>query len=409
MHGDGTKLATIQNNRPPARLLDITRLVRRAGPVLTGVDRVEMAYLASFLMQPEPVFGLVRTSFGYVLLDQNGLIQIRKLLLGEVSFSNPDILSRLHRGLTRRQRQAQTEVRNLSIGRAIPQRLRKFLSKHLPQNTSYVNVGHSNLTERVLRAVKAGLGGQISVMIHDVIPLDFPQFQRPGTVDIFREKLRRVQKFADLVIYNSADTQQKCESHMALWGESPKAIVSHLGTELAAPDPEFPLPMRPYFVAVGTIEPRKNHALLLDIWEKLGPDAPELHICGGRGWNNKAVFDRLDSLPSNSAIHERDSLGDSALAALIQGSQGMLFPSFAEGFGLPPVEAAALGVPTLCNDLETIREILGDIPVYADVSDSYLWVTRVNELAIADPKMRKMGQYIPTSWTDHFKIVLSLI
>ena len=80
MHGDGTKLANILNNPPLARLLDITRLIRRAGRVFTGVDRVEMAYLEALLEQPEPVFGLVRTSFGYVLLDHDGLTKIRQKL-----------------------------------------------------------------------------------------------------------------------------------------------------------------------------------------------------------------------------------------------------------------------------------------------------------------------------------------
>jgi glycosyltransferase involved in cell wall biosynthesis len=409
MHGDGTKLANIQNNPPPARLLDITRLIRRSGRVLTGVDRVEMAYLEAFLSEPIPVFGLVRTSFGYALLDKAGLKRIKQKLCGQGAFGGLDLLSRLPRGLTLIQRKALSDVRRMSIGRAIPRKLPALLVKYLPQNTSYVNVGHSNLTERVLDGVKSALNSKISIMIHDVIPLDFPEFQRPGTVDGFRKKLERVQKHADLVIYNSTDTQRRSESHMMQWGRLPKGIVSHLGTEAPLPDPDFVLPNEPYFVAVGTIEPRKNHALLLDIWEGFGDDAPELHICGGRGWNNKPVFDRLDSLPQQSKIFERTDLSDPALAALVQGSQGLLFPSFAEGFGLPPVEAAALGVPILCNDLEVLREILGDKPVYVKVSDSYLWNKRVKELAKADPMMRKQGPYTPTSWPDHFEIVLSLI
>jgi glycosyltransferase involved in cell wall biosynthesis len=368
-----------------------------------------MAYLDTFVSQPEPVFGLVRTSFGYVLLDQSGLIQIKRQLCGQDSFDKLDILSRLPRKLTRAQRQALANVRKLSIGRAIPRKLTKLLADKLPQNTSYVNVGHSNLTERVLQGVKTALNAKISVMIHDVIPLDFPHFQRPGTVEAFRKKLMRVQKYADLVIYNSADTQRNCEDHISHWGDVPKGVVAHLGTEIPLTNPDFDLPNRPYFVAVGTIEPRKNHALLLDIWEKLGPDAPQLHVCGQRGWNNDAVFERLDSLPSGSQVFERSNLDDFDLAALVKGSQGLLFPSFAEGFGLPPVEAAALGVPILCNDLKVLREILDDIPVYANVSDSYLWITKFKKLAAADLNMRKTGQYTPTSWTDHFKVVLSLI
>jgi glycosyltransferase involved in cell wall biosynthesis len=409
MHGDGTKLGNIQNNQPPARLLDVTRLVRRAGRVLTGVDRVEMAYLNAFLGQPAPAFGLVRTSFGYLLLDHAGLDHIKGCLTGEKSFGKIDILSRLPRGLNSVQRQALSEVRRHSIARARPQKLGGLLPDHLPQNTSYVNVGHSNLTKRVMTTLRDALGAKISVMIHDVIPLDFPEYQRPGTVEKFREKLNLVQKYTDLVIYNSADTQHRSENHMAQWGSYPSGIVSHLGTEVPTPDPEFQLPNRPYFVSVGTIEPRKNHALLLDIWEQLGELAPELHICGGRGWNNEAVFRRLDSLSNSESVFERTGLDDSELAALVQGARGLLFPSFAEGFGLPPVEAAALGVPILCNDLEVLREILGDIPVYAGVSDSYLWVEIVKKLAKADPKLRNPGPYTPTSWDDHFKIVLNLI
>lgn len=409
MHGDGTKLADIQNNSPPARLLDLTRLIRRAGRVLTGVDRVEMAYLDAFLGQATPVFGLVRTSFGYVLLDRNGLSKIKSKLIGQEVFSGPDLLSRLPRDLTLTQRKALTEVRRLSIGRAIPQRLNKLLVDHLPHQTSYVNVGHSNLTKRVLVGLKTALGARISVMIHDVIPLDFPQFQRAGTVDVFREKLRRVQKYADAVIYNSGDTQRRSERHMSQWGKLPVGIVSHLGTNYVMAASDFPLPKRPYFVTVSTIEPRKNHGFLLDLWETLGPNAPDLHICGGRGWNNEAVFTRLDSLPPASSIKERNNLNDSELAALVKGSNGLLFPSLAEGFGLPAVEAAALGVPILCNDLVVIREILGKIPIYVAVSDSYLWKETVKELAMADPKTRKRGPYTPTSWTDHFKTVLSWV
>jgi glycosyltransferase involved in cell wall biosynthesis len=409
MLGDGTKLDTIQNSQPPARLLDITRLVRRAGRFLTGVDRVEMAYLDAFLAEPEHVFGLVRTTFGYLLLDRSGLQTIKAQLSGATDFGGIDTLSRLPRGLTRIQRQALSEVRRLSVDRALPKHLSKLLMRNLPQKTSYVNVGHSNLTDRVLDAMHSALSAQISVMIHDVIPLDYPHFQRVGSVEVFEKKLRLVQEYAGLVIYNSADTQQRCEAYLKQWGEVPRGIVSHLGTNTMVPKMNFDLPRRPYFVCVGTIEPRKNHAFLLDLWRELGANAPELHICGARGWNNDAVFKRLDQLAGKASIVERTGLDDSSIAALLKGSQGLLFPSHAEGFGLPLVEAAALGVPILCNDLEVIREILGDIPVYAKVSDSYLWKDKVNELASADPQSRERGHFIPSNWSDHFKVVLNLI
>ena len=384
-------------------------MIRRAGRVLTGVDRVELAYLREFLKMPDQIFGLARTSFGYVLLDRSGLEEIEIQVSGGAPFPEMDILSRVPRGMTKVQRQAQTSVRRLSVARAIPQKLHQLLADNLPKFTSYINVGHSNLSSRVMINLKQTLDARISVMIHDVIPLDFPHYQRAGTVQTFLEKVKRVQKYADLVIYNSVDTQKCAEVHFGKWGKIPSSIVSHLGTDVIEANALPAHQIAPYFVCVGTIEPRKNHEFLLDIWQELGEGAPTLHICGSRGWNNKSVFDRLDNLPENSSIIEQSNLTDLELQSLITKSRGLLFPSFAEGFGLPAVEAAALGVPILCNDLGVFREILCDIPVYASVSDRYLWIKRIKELATDEPIVRSTKAYIPTSWSDHFNIVLSLI
>lgn len=406
-HGDGTKLDTILN-KPPARVIDITRLVRRAGRVLTGVDRVEIAYVRALLDDGCPAFALARTPFGYVLLDQTGLIAMEQRLSGAIPFSKPDLLSRLQRKLSLAERGAQTDVRKLSLARCLPHKLAAMLADHVPKGASYINVGHSNLTARVLQAAKSALGGTVAVMIHDVIPLDFPQYQRAGSVELFRNKLRRTRAFADIVIYNSADTQARSETYMREWGGVPLGIVAHLATDLPVPNPDFTCPNRPYFVAIGTIEPRKNHAFLLDLWEEMGAAAPHLHICGGRGWNNSGVFARLDALPANSQVTEQTGLTDGDMAALLAESNGLLFPSFAEGFGLPPIEAACLGVPIISNPLAVLRETLGDIPVYADVSDRYLWINTIKELAQADPKAHGAGTYIPSNWGDHFKIALRM-
>lgn len=416
MPGDGTKLDTTKNSIPlapvPARLLDLTRLIRRAGRRPTGVDRVELAYLRHLSHESVPLFALVRTTLGYVLLGPDGVTQIAARLQGAEDWGRSDLLARF---TVRAEalRRAESDLRRFALARARPRHLAWMLRRHLPDGFGYLNVGHSDLTAMTLRGVRQGGAGRIAVLIHDAIPLDFPQYQRPGLAEEFAAKLQRVRAHADLVIYNSADTRARVEHHMRAWGLLPPAVVAHLGVDLPNPG-DLPAgidPRRPYFVALGTIEPRKGHDFLLDLWEEMGEDAPGLLICGARGWNNEAVFARLDALPPGGPVRELSGLDDAQVAAVLQQARGLLFPSRAEGYGLPPVEATALGVPVISTDLPAIREVLGNIPVYAKETDRYQWLSAIKSLEtgrLAQQEAVRVADFTPPLWEDHFNLVLRL-
>ncbi|MFC2968495.1 glycosyltransferase family 4 protein [Acidimangrovimonas pyrenivorans] len=411
-----------EHGGPPARLLDLSRLVSRAGLAApTGIDRVEQAYLSELLARPEPLFALVRTTLGFVLLDREGAAALAQRIAGERGWGAADLLGRLSQRRAPLRARAEADLRRLALGRARPRGLARLLRRHLPDGTAYLNTGHSNLSARVFDAVHALPGGRVAVLIHDTIPLDYPQFAAPGLPDAFRARLQRVGAAADLVIYNSARSQADAEHHFALWGRVPPALVSHLGVDLPRPDPsEIPAGLdlgRPWFVTLGTIEPRKNHALLIDIWEAMAKDPPpggmpRLFVIGRRGWNNAALFARLERSPvMRHHVFELGALPDGAVAALLQGAAGLLFPSFAEGYGLPPLEAAALGVPVLCGDLAIYRETLGDYPVYAEVSDRYLWRRTIEAMADnarMSKGLREGRGEVPrlSTWRDHFGPVL---
>jgi glycosyltransferase involved in cell wall biosynthesis len=422
MPGDGTRTA-ITSARPTARCLDLTRLISRVGRGPdTGVDRVERAYLAELLRRDDPLFGLARTSLGFVLLDRGGVAEIARRLSGEAEWGRSDLIGILSRRATPAKRRAQADLRRLALARCRGGRLAAMLRRHLPDGVVYLNVGHSNLRAEVMAAWRALPGGRISVLIHDTIPLDFPEFQRPGTPELFRAKLALVADLADLVIYNSAATQADTERWFQQFGRSPPGVVAHLGVDMPMPDPaDLPRDLdlsQPYFLCVGTIEPRKNHALLLDVWESLAqqPDTqiPHLIIVGARGWQNESVFQRLDRSPvMNRWVFERAGLGDAALAALMQRACGLLCPSLAEGFGLPPVEAAALGVTVICPRLPVYKEILGNIPVYAESGDVYSWkqsILRLTEEKRAghDKAAGKILWSGIPNWADHFNLVLKV-
>jgi glycosyltransferase involved in cell wall biosynthesis len=93
------------------------------------------------------------------------------------------------------------------------------------------------------------------------------------------------------------------------------------------------------------------------------------------------------------------------VASLLIGAIALLFPSHAEGFGLPPIEAAGHGVPVIAANLPVLREICGNFPVYLDPTDSYSWMETIHRLAHSGPAIRKK-QAVP-NWADHFKAVLT--
>ncbi len=390
-----------------ARLIDVTRLASRAGLFATGVDRVELAYVQALAADGNaPAFGLCRTALGFVLLDRMGLLALAHSVTTR-DFPAPDLLSRLNRRLSHAARLGQSFARRHAIARARRGRLKRLL-RRLPHGFTYYNVGHSNLTAPVCRAIRAQPSARIAVMIHDTIPLDFPEMQRAGSVAQFSAKLVVAQKYADRLICTSDACAFDVTRHMGGKGPMPPIITAHLGIHLPTPVPEdIPpgiMPLRPYFVSLGTIEPRKNHAMLLDIWEDWGPGAPELLICGTRGWRNAEVFVRLDEGVPH--VTEVSGLSDGAIASLLQRSQGLLFPSVAEGFGLPPLEAASLGVPVVCADLPACRELLGNWAVYVGGQDRYLWQNEIKRLLQATSTDCR-DPLRPPDWPAHFRTVFA--
>ncbi len=175
------------------------------------------------------------------------------------------------------------------------------------------------------------------------------------------------------------------------------------------------------FVMLGTIEPRKNHDLMLNVWEGFvaTPPAvgiPRLTIVGSRGWAGAQVFERLDALKATGHVEEIADASDEEAADILAGASGLLFPSAAEGFGLPALEATLQGIPCLCTPLDVFEEVLGEIPVYLAAGEDHRWRDNIirlmlaseqkNEQARIDTQVSKQG--LP-NWENHFKNVLRMI
>ncbi|SDD97809.1 Glycosyl transferases group 1 [Paracoccus isoporae] len=394
-------------------MLDVSRLVSRIGTgPLTGIDRVEAAWLRHLAGRAHLL--LCRIGRGQALLPAEDGPRILKWIGGDLSTLPARAGWRdAAGGRGSASARARTALRRsaLAVTRPSGRGLIRHVRHHLPGCVAYLNLGHSNLHRDLLNNLN---GLRRVVMIHDTIPLDHPEFTRDGQSEKFRARFVSALSLADLIVAIS-DATADCIAH---WQKrlaiprQPEVIVARIGTDLAAPD-EGQLPAgldvtTPFFVTIGTIEPRKNHAVLLDAWEILAQRLPadrmpRLFIIGRRGWSNEALFARLDRLPSDSAVMECAGLSDAAVASLLSRCNGLLMPSRAEGFGLPLTEAAGRGVPILCTDLPSSRELLGPYPTYLSPDRPAQWADSVATLCGIQPS-RAQSLAIP-DWKLHFKSI----
>jgi glycosyltransferase involved in cell wall biosynthesis len=113
-------------------------------------------------------------------------------------------------------------------------------------------------------------------------------------------------------------------------------------------------------------------------------------------------------------VHSQAGCSDAELARYVTHAQALLFPSFAEGYGLPLVEALMLGTPVIASALPAFREVAGDVPDYLDPLDGPAWAQAVREFANPDHPRRgtqieRMRGYTVPTWAQHFERVESLL
>ena len=257
--------------------------------------------------------------------------------------------------------------------------------------------------------------------IHDLLPIRCPDFFTAGNAEWHRQFMEVFVCYGRAAIVNTEVAKNDVVAFLRTRTSSDKQILavpmpaSPIFARATPPDAE--LRARPYFVICGTIEPRKNHLLLLKIWQELlrseGPKAPKLVIIGRRGWNNQAAFDLLDRAPwVASHIIEVAGLSTNAMKHIVANARALLMPSFAEGYGLPIVEAMAVGTPVIASDIAVFRAIGGERVTYCNPNDTAPWLEAVRvhagsgrqnlNVAMTENENR-------TAWENYFRNITMFI
>jgi glycosyltransferase involved in cell wall biosynthesis len=206
---------------------------------------------------------------------------------------------------------------------------------------------------------------RLAAMFHDAIPLRWPQITWPQSVQRHPEYMKMLARF-DRVFAISEASRRDLTGFWRWQGAGVKARVDliELGADFdggnrVQRDPLIPKG-RPAVLCVGIVEPRKNQAFLLEVAEALWRDGVdfELHIVGRVNPHfGKPIAGRMQALAKRERrFHFHLAAGDRELARLYATARAVVFPTIAEGCGLPLLEALWRGVPCVCSDLPVLRE-----------------------------------------------------
>jgi glycosyltransferase involved in cell wall biosynthesis len=262
-------------------------------------------------------------------------------------------------------------------------------------------------------------------LIYDLLPLEFPEFFWSDETPLRHFNIvNAMASDKSTLISISHDVNHKLQNlvnqvglacknfSVSQCGVSEVFIKSKLSTDIIRE-------CENKFTIFCTIEPRKNHILLLNVWREMinsgVADVPKLSIIGRRGWRNEDVFRLLDNSPAiKQYVTVFDNLKDQDMVKEIKSSRATLFPSFGEGWGLPIVESMAMGIPVICSDIPVHRECSQELATYIHPLDGLGWQQEIFKQSKYSPQedlqqRLKIANFNPIAWIDSANSICAAI
>ncbi len=438
-------------------LLDVTRplqrRLKRATP--SGIDRVCESYVAHFTGRALAVLQMAGLS---LVLDKSASDELLALL-GEGEARAKAVKAKAGRAKASGGSPAMAEAvmpesvnaaaMDTAIRRDLLGQMARFPLRLAPRRDVagglYLNVGHSGYDRAAHRRFIEGHGLRPLYLLHDLIPLTHPQVTKAHKTKRHRQRvITALTKGCGIVV-----TTQSSRAELSAFAERegwplPPILVASIaaqdlrqslgpfvdqsyGQSLEQTDgqalEEGPAPRPtpqgadtpPYFLAIGTLERRKNIPLLLRAWGLLAQQAqapvPQLVLAGSWGLGAREIKASLKALlreqpQLRSLIHIRNGLTDGQMATLLRDARALLLPSFAEGYGLPMVEALMMQVPVIASDQPVFREIGQGIPTLMGANDAQGWADMICDFTCkAEQFQRQMAaitRFNVPRWDSHF-------
>jgi glycosyltransferase involved in cell wall biosynthesis len=389
---------------------DATHLIVRQGvPTPTGIDRVDHAYAQALSMADDRAVG-VQCLFKAPKLLRAGEVRALCAALSrtwgeghaleeETAFAHAAAFLRGEPGSGGRKMSAavtRSPLRIVAGARKITglvsRLLRTDTDLSIPDGALFVNVtANPELMPHAGRLLAARPDLKAVFLVHDLIAIDYPEYFPAGRKQRFEGVLDVMIRHAAAFITTTGAVRDRLQHEIRRRNGALRPI--HVAPLPLPPGFDEPLAFDPvlagarYVVMVGTVEPRKNHWLILNLWRHMlraGEDPPRLVIIGAMGWENDAIATMIARSPglSDVVLHV-SGLSNKGLRAIVGHARALLMPSFIEGYGIPVIEAAALGTPVLASDTTVFGEVSQGLATLIDPLDGPGWRRAI--LAVAGP------------------------
>lgn len=260
-----------------------------------------------------------------------------------------------------------------------PKKIYRAASALLPVPYSFFFGKKSDITHFFNYIVPPGVKGKTVVTVHDMVYKAFPETVRGRTKLMLNIGLKKSMKRADIIVTDSEFSKSEIVKYFPQ--HKNKIRVVPCGVDLRKFRPcndenriaEVKRSLEitgDYFLYLGTIEPRKNLERLIKAYalfvKKVGKDAPLLVLAGGKGWLYSGIFEKVKLLGLENKVVFTKYVPSEDMNPLMCGALSFVFPSLYEGFGMPPLEAMACGVPVLASGEASLPEVTGDCALICD-------------------------------------------
>lgn len=283
----------------------------------------------------------------------------------------------------------------------LPVKVRRKLEEIVPIPYSLIFGSNVDVTIFFNFEVPYGVKGKTIAVVHDMAYKAFPETVNEETKRWLNIIMERTCRRADMIVTVSEYSKKEIIKYLKINPQKIQVIPCgvdlerYTGTceekDIVQARQTYKIPEE-YFLYVGTLEPRKNIERLIEAYAQLVKcleEAPALVIGGKKGWMYDQIFLLVKEYGIESRVFFTGYLDDAAVPLLMKGAVAFLFPSLYEGFGMPPLEAMACGVPVISSNAASLPEVVGDAGILIDPYN-VKELSEAMERVLKDGEMRNM-------------------